>query len=195
MNARTLAPTLVKLAVTTCVVLGAVACGPGASKDDAASKPSRASSSARTEAPAATPSPSAPAEQPSSAKPSAEPTGDRGAPRTKEAAIKRYEAFLHAVGREDIDTVCEISGPAAKQAEDEGFGPCTSTFRITFQMFSPEQKKALQTATVDPQGVMVRSADNVEIPTSAVKASVTFTEEQLGSSTLEYLKDNWFITD
>ncbi|WP_237536671.1 hypothetical protein [Streptomyces sp. SID5785] len=183
--------TLVGVAVTVCVILGAGACGPEKSKDDAAAtKPSRTGASA----PSATPSP-APPSPARSAKPSAEATGHQVAPKTKEGAIQRYEEYLHAVGREDIDTVCEIAGPAAKQAEDEGFGPCTSTFLVTFRMISPAQKKSLQTATVDPRGVMVRNSANVEIPTSAVRASMTFKDSELGSSTLEYFKNNWFITD
>ncbi|MEU9790855.1 hypothetical protein AB0E27_09505 [Streptomyces sparsogenes] len=134
-----------------------------------------------------------PSEQPSD-QPTEQPT-DQGAPRTKEGAIRRYEEYLHAVGREDIKTVCDVGGPAAKKAEDEGFGPCTSTFLVTFQMISPTQKTALQTATVDPQKVVVRSPDKIDIPAGAVRASVTFSESEIGTSTLEYLKDNWYITD
>lgn len=171
--------TLVGVAVSTCVVLGASACGPEKSGEDTstAAKPSQSSEPPRTESP------------------SAEPTGDESAPRTKEGAVQRYEQYLHAVGREDIATVCEVAGPAAKQAEDQGFGPCTSTFVVTFQMISPAQKKALRTATVDPQRVDVLTPAKVEIPTDAIRASVTFSESELGSSTLEYLKDNWYITD
>ncbi|MFE2186372.1 hypothetical protein [Streptomyces sp. NPDC059455] len=121
--------------------------------------------------------------------------GGQTAPRTKEGAIRRYEQYLHAVGREDIDTVCEIAGPAAKQAEDQGFGPCTSTFVITFQMISPTQKKALQTATVDPERVVVRTPDKVDMPAESVRSSATFSESDLGTSTLEYIKGKWYITD
>lgn len=184
--------TLVSVAVSTCVALAACACGPEKSEEDTstAAKPSQSSESARPEEPSATPSASARTE-----KPSAEPTGDQPVPRTKEGAIQRYEQYLHALGREDINTVCEVAGPAAKQAEDQGFGPCTSTFIVTFQMISPAQKKALRTATVDPQRVAVLAPDKVEIPTEAIRASVTFSESELGSSTLEYLKSNWYITD
>ncbi|MGW5689995.1 PT domain-containing protein [Streptomyces asiaticus] len=134
-----------------------------------------------------------PTEQPTDQR-TEQPAG-QAAPRTKEGAIRRYEEYLHAVGREDIKTVCEVAGPAAKQAEDQGFGPCTSTFLVTFQMISPTQKKALQTATVDPRKVVVRSPDKFDIPADAVKASVTFSENEIGTSTLEYLKDDWYITD
>ncbi|WP_381789571.1 hypothetical protein [Streptomyces niveus] len=131
-------------------------------------------------------------------KPPADPPAEQpapNAPKTKEGAIQRYEEFLHAVGREDIDTVCEVAGPAAKQAEDQGFGPCESTFLITFQMIPPENKKALQTATVDPQGVAGPAPDKFEIPAEAVRASVTFSESEIGSSTMEYMKDEWYIVD
>lgn len=180
---------MVSAAVTACVALAVGACGPEGSKEDAGAKPS--ASTPRTQEPSVTPSASA-----RTGKPSAEPTTDaKSAHRTKAGAIQRYEVFLHAVGHEDIDTVCDVAGPAAKQAEDEGLGPCTSTFLITFKMISPAQKKALQTATVDPRRVVVRSPDKVEIPVGAVKASMTFHEDELGDSTLEYLKDDWYITD
>jgi hypothetical protein len=174
------------------VLLGASACGPGGS-DDGAAKPSEAAPSSHS----ATASSSAPAPTPSqkSVKPSPTATGAQPAPHTTAGAIQRYEVFLHAVGREDIDTVCEVAGPAAKQAEDQGFGPCTSTFVQTFRMIPPAKKKALQTATVNPQRVTVSSPDKVEIPSQAVVASTTFTDEEVGSSTLEYVDNNWFITD
>ncbi|WP_262375193.1 hypothetical protein [Streptomyces sp. sk2.1] len=177
-------------AVMVGVTLVASACGPEKSGDEAGAKPeksSQPSASARAEEPSAEPSPSAPAEKP--------PTGDQSVPRTKEGAIQRYEQYLRAVGREDIDTVCEVAGPAAKQAEDQGFGPCTSTFLVTFRMISPTQKKALRTATVDPQRVTMVTPDKFEMPADSVKASVTFSDGEIGSSTLEYLKDNWYITD
>ncbi|MEV8407105.1 hypothetical protein AB0R12_15160 [Streptomyces niveus] len=182
MKARTLA----SVAVAAWVVLVTAACGPEKSTEDADPKPSQPTAS--------TPAASTPPPKPSIT-PSATPTGDQPAPRTTEAAIERYEEFLHAVGREDIDTVCEVAGPAAKQAEDQGFGPCTATFQITFQMISPTQKKALQTATVDPGRVVELAPGKVEMPTESVKSSATFSEDELGSSTLEYLKNNWYITD
>ncbi|MFD3328864.1 hypothetical protein [Streptomyces sp. NPDC058701] len=114
---------------------------------------------------------------------------------TKERAIQRYEHYLHGLGREDIDTVCEVAGPGAKKAQDQGYGPCTSTYVVVFQMISPEQKKALQTATVDPRRVVVRTPDKIEMPLEAVRSSATFTESDLGSYILEYLKNDYYITD
>jgi hypothetical protein len=179
------------VALTACVALAVGACGPEKSKDDTGAKSSQPSASTtKAQEPSATPSAS-----PRTEKPSPSPTGAKSAPRTKAAAIQRYEVFLHAVGHEDIDTVCDVAGPAAKQAEDEGLGPCTSTFLVSFKMISPAQKKALQTATVDPRRVVVRSPDKVEIPVGAVRASVTYSEDELGDSTLEYLKNDWYITD
>ena len=121
-------------------------------------------------------------------------TEQQAVPKTKEGAIQRYEQFLHALGKEDIGTVCEIAGPGAKVAEDKGFGPCKSTYAVVFQMISAKQKTALKTATIDPSLVAVRSPGKVEIPVEAVKSSATFTDDDLGGYTLEYLKDNWFIT-
>lgn len=113
----------------------------------------------------------------------------------KAGAIQRYEQFLHAVGRQDLDTVCEVAGPAAKKAEDEGFGPCRSTFPITFQMIPPEKLKALQTATIDPAKVQQVSPTEYTIPVEAIQASTTFADHELGDSTMSYLGDNWYVTD
>jgi hypothetical protein len=124
------------------------------------------------------------------------PREDPQRPTAKEAAIQRYEQYLHALGREDIETVCEIAGPAAKQAEDQGFGPCKATFPITFQLISPGKKKALQSATIDSNLVTERTPGRIDVPLAAVKAAVTFSEHELGSATtLEYIDDNWYITD
>lgn len=127
--------------------------------------------------------------------PPEDPPANQPTPRTKEGAIQRYEEYLHAVGREDVDTACEVAGPGAKQAEDDGFGPCAVTFPIMFTMISPAQKKALQTATVDPQGVIALGPDKFEIPATAIQASETFTESTLGDSTMGYLKDEWYVVD
>ncbi|MFJ6852311.1 hypothetical protein ACIQM3_17555 [Streptomyces sp. NPDC091271] len=175
------------MAVSACVVL--VACGPEETREDADAKPSQSSASARAEEPSATPSASPPG------KPTVAPTGNLPAPRTEEGAIQRYAQYLHALGREDIDTVCEVAGPAARKAQDQGLGPCTSTYALVVQMISPEQKKALQTATVDPQRIVVRTPDKIEMPVEAVRASVPFSESDLGSYTLEYLENDWYITD
>lgn len=181
--------TMVSAAVSACVVLAVCACAPEKAKENAAAKPSRPSASMSAKGPSAAPS-SAGTE-----KPSAAPTGNQPAPMTKERAIQRYEQYLHGLGREDIDSVCEVAGPGAKKAQDQGFGPCTSTYVVVFQMISPEQKKALQTATVDPRRVVVRTLDKIEMPLEAVRSSATFTENDLGSYTLEYLKNDYFITD
>lgn len=127
--------------------------------------------------------------------PPADPPGEQPAPKTKQGAIQRYEQYLHALGREDIDTVCEVAGPAAKKAQDQGFGPCRTTYAVVFRMISPAQKKALRTATVDPQRVIVETPEKVEMPVEAVRSSATFSESDLGSYTLEYIKDAWYITD
>ena len=184
------ARTMMSVAVSACVALVACACGPDKAKEDTEAKPSQPSASTRAEEPSATPSVGAHTE-----KPSAEPTGDQPAPKTKEGAIQRYEQYLHALGREDIDAVCEVAGPAAKKAQDQGLGPCTSTYATVFQMISPAQKKALKAVTVDPQRVAVRTPDKIEMPVAAVRASATFSESDLGSYTLEYLKNDWYITD
>lgn len=117
-------------------------------------------------------------------------------PDTTEAAIARFEDYLHALGQGDVDTLCEIAGPAAQIAEDEGFGPCKSTYgTVVDDMISPEQKEALRAATVDPDRVDASTPGRVHIPVQAVVASLTFTEDDLGSYTLAYQDDNWFMVE
>jgi endonuclease/exonuclease/phosphatase family metal-dependent hydrolase len=131
---------------------------------------------------------------PSSAPPTTTTTTTAPAGPTTEGAIARYEKFLHAVGASDIATMCEIAGPAAKQAEDQGFGPCEQTMPVTLSMISAEQKAALTEATVDPAKITAQGA-TVEIPATAIKAAVPFTSGDLGDAVLSYQGGEWFITD
>lgn len=113
---------------------------------------------------------------------------------TKEGAIARYEQYLHAVGAADVATICDIAGPAAKQAEDQGFGPCEQTIPITLGMISAAQKQALTTATVDPAQV-TGDATTVSIPAAAIRAAVQFTDSDIGDATMGFLDGQWFVTD
>ncbi|MCF2530307.1 hypothetical protein [Yinghuangia soli] len=151
-------------------------------------------SAAPSSAPASSPAPAASTTAPpaTSAAPSSAPAGSA---QTKEGAIARYEEYLHAIGREDLDTACVIAAPAAKQAEAMGIGPCKTSLGMMEQMIAPAQKKALQTATIDPAKVDVQGPAKVEIPASAIRTAVTFTSRDLGDSTLEYLNGAWYITD
>jgi hypothetical protein len=116
-----------------------------------------------------------------------------GSPATTEAAIGRYENYLHALGEGDIATICEIAGPGAAEAEAEGFGPCEQTFGIVLNMISPEQAAALRTATIDPAQVDDSTPGQVEIPVEAIMADVSFTEQELGDSTLRHQDGDWFV--
>ena len=141
--------------------------------------------------PTQAPTPSAPT---SSAPTSSAPAQPSGSPATVDAAIARYEKFLHALGASDVATICEIAGPGMKKAEAQGIGPCPTAYRIVFQMISPAQRAALKTATVDHARVTAQTPSKVFIPAAAVKASVTFTSSDLGDYTLEYLHGQWYIT-
>ncbi|MET7302651.1 hypothetical protein [Embleya sp. NPDC005575] len=187
--------------MTISAVILLAACDDTDSSKKQSSAPPSASSPTPTTAQSAvvpTPATSAPP-APTASGPQSPPatSGTQPSPQgaSTEAAIQRYEQYLHAVGREDVTTVCEIAGPAAKKAQNEGFGPCTSTIPVMFQMISAPQKKALQTATVDPKRVSVRPPDKVKIPAEAVRATVTFSESDLGSNTLQYLGNAWYIVD
>jgi hypothetical protein len=113
---------------------------------------------------------------------------------TTEGAITRYQQYLHAIGAEDVATMCEIAGPAAKKAEDEGFGPCEQTMPVMLSMISPEQRTALLDATVDPAEV-TGGGTTVRIPAAAIRAAVPFTSSDLGDAVLSFLDGAWFITD
>jgi hypothetical protein len=113
---------------------------------------------------------------------------------TTEAALKRFEEYLHAVGNENLDVVCEIAGPAAKKAERDGFGPCRQTMPIMFQMISPAQKQALKTATVDAKQVTAKPG-KIDVPAKAIRAgSVKFTSSDFGDNTMTFQNGQWFIT-
>ncbi|MGV9295897.1 hypothetical protein [Amycolatopsis sp. NPDC003676] len=155
----------------------------GESGGTASPAPSSAPSAAPVSSSAAKPSPSTSAAPSSSV---AEATGGD--------AVERYEAFMHAAGKEDLATVCEIAGPAAKKAENEGMGPCEKTMPMAFQLISPTQKKALQTATVDRSKIK-QGAKRVEIPARAVKASVKFTDSDLGDAVMENRGGKWYVVD
>jgi hypothetical protein len=149
----------------------------------------------------AAPAPSSTATPPTSAAPASasattqQPTTTpRSTPAKPAGAVERYEAYLHAVGEEDVTTACEIAAPAAKKAEDEGFGPCEKTLPISFAMFSAGQRKALLSATVDRDRV-TESATRVDIPAKAVQAGVKFTSSDLGDAVLELRGGKWYITD
>lgn len=147
------------------------ACKDNASKDDA--KPRDEASSSK----------SSPSSSPSAA--------DTEVPKTSGAAVDRYEDYLHAVGKSELDTMCEI----AKPAMDTVPGDCESNFKIMLGMFSADQLKALETATIDTSQVKKQGPGTVDIPASAVQADATFGANDLGDVTLEYQKDNWFIVD
>lgn len=117
-----------------------------------------------------------------------------GSDDTPEAAIARYETYLHALGEGDIDTLCEIAGPGLEQAEDE-VGPCPEAYEIVIGMISPEQAAALRTATVDPALVDASTPGEVFMPLEAVVADATFSDSDLGSYTFRYQDGDWFIVN
>lgn len=164
-------PVFRTVAVVLIAALALSACKDDTSKDDA--KPSDEASSSK----------SSPSSSPSAA--------ETEVPKTSGAAIDRYEEYLHAVGKSELDTMCEI----AKPAMDTVSGDCKANFRMMLSMFSTEQLKALETATIDTSQVKKRDPGTVDIPASAVQADATFGANDLGDVTLEYQKDNWFIVD
>ncbi|WP_146605205.1 hypothetical protein [Jiangella anatolica] len=184
-------------------LLALTACGSSSDDDDSSADGSS------SESPAATSAPSSPSEPPSS-EPSSEPSPSEttptvtetpaappaaGSEETTEAAITRFETFLHALGAADVATMCAIAGPAAAQAEADGFGPCESTMPMMAGMLSEEQSAALATATIDPELVDDSAPGQVIIPAEAIVADVTFTADQLGDSVLAYQDGDWFVVD
>ena len=123
------------------------------------------------------------------------PAEDEPPANTPQAAIARYEAYLHALAEGDVDTMCEIARPAMEEAEAEGVGPCAPAFGEMRALFAPAQLDALRTATVDPDLVTSTTPGVVEIPAAAVVASVTFADEELGRVTLAFQDGDWFIVE
>ena len=58
-----------------------------------------------------------------------------------------------------------------------------------------KQAEALKTATVNLALIESTGPGRVHIPVEAVKADVTFTEEDLGSYTISYQDGDWFLVD
>jgi hypothetical protein len=131
------------------------------------------------------------AAQPDPARPDAgaAPAGPR-----LDSAIARYEQYLHAIGAGDVATVCEIAGPAAKKAEAEGFGSCEQGISIMLSMYSPKEKTALRSATVDPAKVTVRGR-TVQIPHAAHRVAIPMDSYSLPDSEMSYVDGQWFLTD
>lgn len=191
------------------VVLALTASGCGSSDDDdpsaggsdtpsapSSEDPSSDPSADPTAEPTAEPSETPPPATSDTPAPTAEaPPNGAGSPETTEAAITRFETFLHALGTADVATMCAIAGPAAAQAEADGFGPCESTMPIMASMVSPEQSAALQTATIDPELVDDSTPSQVIVPVEAIVADATFSEQDLGDTVLAYQDGDWFIVD
>lgn len=118
-------------------------------------------------------------------------TSQRPAPETTDAAIARFEQYLHALGEGDMDTLCEI-GPVTQSFEDEGFD-CDQLYDTVLMAFSTEQSEALSAATVDPDAIDTTSSGKVVVPVDAVVSPVTFAPEELGTYTLGYQDDNWYV--
>ncbi len=159
---------------------------------DAVAPPDSTQTSPPTQAPT-TSAPTTSAPTTSAPPKTSAPPRHSGSPATVDAAIARYEKFLHALAASDTHTICEIAAPAMKKAEAEGVGPCASAWRVVFQMISPAQRTALKTATVDRGRIVVESPHQISVPASAIKASVTFTSSDLGDSTLVYQNGDWYI--
>ncbi|SDX54613.1 hypothetical protein SAMN05421504_10365 [Amycolatopsis xylanica] len=149
--------------------------------------------------PSPVPSSSAPAPTtaPSSSSASPTPTSEKaeGSDSSVEGGIARYTKFLRALGNQDLDVLCDIGAPAAKKAEKDGFGPCKQTMTIMFGMISAKQKEALRSATIDAAAVKKVSATQIQIPAKAIKASVKFAENELGTQTLKFEGGDWFVYD
>ena len=193
-------------ALSASALIALVVAGCGSDDDPAAGGTESPSSSVTLPVEPPTDSPTdAPVEEPTeeptepppapSETPAPPPDSAGGSPETTAAAIARFETFLHALGATDVATMCAIAGPAAAQAEADGFGPCESTMPMMAGMLSEEQSAALATATIDPELVDDSAPGQVIIPAEAIVADVTFTADQLGDSVLAYQDGDWFVVD
>ncbi|WP_284742351.1 hypothetical protein [Amycolatopsis sp. RTGN1] len=121
--------------------------------------------------------------EPSEAKPSTEPVGDD--------AVGRYETYLHAIGNKDVTTACEIGRIADEKKGRGSLGPCEHSMEFQFEMYSPEEKKAMQGATVDRSRI-TESPTRVEIPAAVVKVDVELIETELDDAVMELRDGKWY---
>jgi hypothetical protein len=109
-----------------------------------------------------TPSTTAPAGGSDEDQPAQGTPGGGGAPRTVEAAVARFEEFLHAFGAGDVATSCAI-GRVAVEADGLGMS-CEEAGALLVESSTEGELAALRAVTVDRSQVVQTAPDRVEIP-------------------------------
>ena len=174
------------------VALGLAACGTESGTPTTGHTSSSAPTSTDSAAPEETTTPEEdPTDSPRA--PSDPESSSTGSDTSVSTAVDRFEDFLHAMGDEDIDLLCEIAEPAARIGEEQGFGSCEETFAMTLSTLSGEQKTALSHAGVRTSKVQENEDGTVFFPVECIDADVTFTERNLSSFTMEYQGTDWFV--
>lgn len=114
--------------------------------------------------------------------------GGGGAPATVEAAVTRFEEFVHALGAGDVATACAIGRPAV-EAGGGGLS-CEQAVPILREMSSQEELAALQAVDVDPSQAEQTAPDRVEIPPAYPYSTEPESDPPV---ILEHDGTNWFV--
>jgi subtilisin family serine protease len=119
------------------------------------------------------------------------PPGDGGGalvPATVEAAVARFEEFVHALGAGDVATACAI-GRVAVEVGGAGLS-CEQAIPLLREMSTDEELAALSDASVDPSQVEQTAPNRVEIPPAPPYSTAPETDPPV---VLEHDGTNWYV--
>jgi subtilisin family serine protease len=112
------------------------------------------------------------------------------APRTVEAAVARFEEFVHALGAGDVATACAIGRPAV-EAGGGGLS-CEEAVPLLREMAPEDELAALTEVTVDPAQVTQAGPNRVEIPPAYPYSTEPETDPPI---VMEHDGTNWFVVE
>jgi hypothetical protein len=188
MTSRRTARTVTVLAVTAIAAVGLAGCD---GDDDPATSDAETSEAASN--PTGSESPPADGTSPSASDGPVEsipPVEDAG---TVETAVERFEDFMHAYGRGDTATACEIGEDAIVAGVGNQLG-CARAVQLGRRINPPNLIAALRRATVDPSQVVQLAADRVEIPRSAISEGATVFTGADDSAVMVLEGSDWYLS-
>jgi hypothetical protein len=109
-------------------------------------------------------------------------------PATVEAAVARFEEFVHALGAGDVATACAI-GRVAVEVGGAGLS-CEQAIPLLREMSTDEELAALSDASVDPSRVEQTAPNRVEIPPAPPYSTAPETDPPV---VLEHDGTNWYV--
>jgi len=102
----------------------------------------------------------------------------------KQAAIRRLEEYLHALGREDAGAACSIAVPELASL-------CLAALPQAFRETSEREKKVLRKITIDPRKVKRVSKKRYDFPPSSLRGRTSLTD---GSLVMVLLGEQWYLS-